>query len=145
MVILVQIIVFENAISCDELIIGKMGASCDCNYFNGMLDDISISSYDIQEEDWHVVTTWNFDEGKGNLTYDQDLRAGTIHGAYWVMPDGSLVGQAIRLENDESYVLDTNHDTKYLFLLNSPIIQHTFGYLLLVNFVEVCSPILTFT
>ena len=111
---------FENALSCDELIIGKMGASCDCNHFKGMLDDIIISSYDIQEEDWDVVTLWNFDEGKGNLTYDQGLRAGTIHGAYWVMPDGSLVGQAIRLENDESYVLDTNHNTKYLFFVELP-------------------------
>ena len=111
---------FENSLSCDELIIGKMGASCDCNYFNGMLDDISISSYDNQDGDWHVVSTWNFDEGKADLTYDQDLRAGTIHGAHWVMPDGSLVGQAIHLENDENYVLDTNHNTKYLFFVELP-------------------------
>ena len=111
---------FENNLGCDELIIGKMGASCDCNYFNGMLDEISISRYNNLEEAWDVVTLWNFNEGKGSLTYDQDSRTGTIYGAHWVMPDGSLVGQAIRLENEEDYVLDTNHDTKYLFFVELP-------------------------
>ena len=111
------------------------GASCDCNYFNGMLDDASISGYDIQDEDCMLYLRNSMKEG--NLTYDQDLRTGTIHGAHWVMPDGSLVGQAIRLENDESYVpiQITIQMSLFCWLPNTAHLQVS----ALVNFVEVCS------
>ena len=32
-------------------------------------------------------------------------RVGTIHGADWVMPDGSIVAQAVELLNDDTIVL----------------------------------------
>ena len=30
---------FESGDDCDELFIGRMGAGCDCNYFNGLIDN----------------------------------------------------------------------------------------------------------
>ena len=36
---------FQSGEDCDELNIGRMGAGCDCNYFYGLMDDVSISDY----------------------------------------------------------------------------------------------------
>ena len=33
---------YEQNRPCDEFIIGKMGAACDCNYFNGLIDNVKI-------------------------------------------------------------------------------------------------------
>ena len=37
---------FESGDDCDELFIGRMGAGCDCNYFNGLIDNLRIDSID---------------------------------------------------------------------------------------------------
>ena len=84
---------YQSGEDCDELFIGRMGAGCDCNYFNGMIDDVRIS-------DSTHSTTWEFPEGEGSVTMDENERHGDIIGAAWVMPDGSIVAQAIELEND---------------------------------------------
>ncbi len=85
---------FQNNLECDELIIGKMGAGCDCNYFMGMMDDVRISNAANE-------SFWNFPEGEGMYTNDLLGITGEINGASWVMPDGSIVTQAIQIFNGE--------------------------------------------
>ena len=78
-----------------KLYIGKMGAGCDCNYFMGMIDSVSISNQE------HSLD-WEFLEGEGSATNDESNQyQGEIIGASWVMPDGTIVAQAIQLFSDE--------------------------------------------
>ena len=83
---------FQDGLECDELYIGRMGAGCDCNYFMGMIDDVIISNSATE-------SSWQFQEGEGPDTVDDSGRNATISGASWVMPDGSIVTQAIQLFN----------------------------------------------
>ena len=101
---------FTSGEDCDELYLGRMGAGCDCSYFTGMLDNISIWSDSVfTDSDLTVelVSEWTFPEGEGAVTQDQSDRNGTIIGADWVMPDGTIVTQAIELSNDEDYTVDS--------------------------------------
>ena len=85
---------FQSGLECDELVIGKMGAGCDCNYFRGMIDDVKISNAANE-------SFWEFPEGEGMFTTDLMGITGEINGASWVMPDGSIVTQAIQIFNGE--------------------------------------------
>ena len=86
---------YQSGDECDELYIGKMGAGCDCNYFMGMIDSVSISNQE------HSLV-WEFLEGEGAFTNDeQNQYQGDIIGASWVMPDGTIVAQAVQLFSDE--------------------------------------------
>ena len=87
---------FQSGEDCDELYIGRMGAGCDCNYFYGLLDDLKISGLDFE-------SLWEFREGEGDETEDSLGLHGDIHGASWVMPDGTIVAQAVELEDEEYY------------------------------------------
>ncbi len=113
---------FESGSDCDEFIIGKMGAGCDCNYFEGLIDNVRVDKIDysglsnttdpnngtvtqtllIPEVNDDTVSIWEFTEGIGDLTVDQLSRNGTIHGASWVMPDGTIVAQAKELFNGQT-------------------------------------------
>ena len=96
---------FTAGDSCDELYIGKMGAGCDCNYFEGLLDNISIgTNHSNSSTEW--ISNWIFPEGEGSVTQDQSGRNGTIIGADWVMPDGTIVTQAVELSNDQDYTIN---------------------------------------
>ena len=100
---------FTSGDACDELYIARMGAGCDCYHFEGIIDDVTISFY--ENEIWEPISHWTFWEGEGGDTGDalNDAtmnRVGTIHGADWVMPDGSIVAQAVELLNDENLFLD---------------------------------------
>ena len=104
---------YENNDTCDELYIGRMGAACDCNHFAGMIDDVAISPYssygngeEAAEVFWNKFSNWTFSEGEGGSTFDENDRVGVIHGAAWVMPDGGIVAQAVKLENGEFINLD---------------------------------------
>ena len=94
---------FTSGDDCDELHIGSMGAGCECNYFQGMLDNVTVGtnlSSIGSEVTW--VSNWTFPEGEGMLTKDDINNAnGTIYGADWVMPDGTIVAQVIQLQNNE--------------------------------------------
>ena len=85
---------FQDGLECDELYIGRMGAGCDCNHFMGMLDDVVFRNAANE-------SNWQFQEGEGSVTVDYSSRNATINGASWVMPDGSIVTQAIQLFNGE--------------------------------------------
>ena len=92
---------FTSGDDCDELFIGSMGAGCACNYFNGMLDNVSIGtnlSTNGEEPTW--VSNWTFPEGEGMDTADVlSENTGQIYGADWVMPDGTIVAQAVEIKN----------------------------------------------
>ena len=91
---------YQSGADCDELFIGKMGAGCDCNYFNGMIDNVTISNSTES-------TSWQFPEGEGSITSDvYQNRTGEIDGASWVMPDGTIVTQAVELINDEDITIE---------------------------------------
>ena len=117
---------YQNNDSCDELYIGKMGAACDCNYFAGMIDDLYIRTYhnSVQvsnNSSWYDSSNWRFDEGEGSSTFDQNGDEGVIHGAAWVMPDGGIVAQAVKLENNEYIQLqDISANKTLLFYLEIP-------------------------
>ena len=86
---------YQSGEDCDELFIGRMGAGCDCNYFTGMIDDVTISNNEYS-------LNWGFLEGEGAVTYDDTSQyQGDINGASWVMPDGTIVAQAVQLFPDQ--------------------------------------------
>ena len=86
---------YQSGEDCDELFIGRMGAGCDCNYFTGMIDDVTISNDEYS-------LNWGFLEGEGAVTYDDTSQyQGDINGASWVMPDGTIVAQAVQLFPDQ--------------------------------------------
>jgi hypothetical protein len=79
-----------------------MGAGCDCNYFHGLLDNVSIGtglSNATSNVSW--TSNWTFAEGEGATTHDEANNTGEIHGADWVMPDGTIIAQAIELESGD--------------------------------------------
>ena len=86
---------YQSGDDCDELFIGRMGAGCDCNHLRGLLDDVIITT------ETGILSEWNFPEGEGWTTEDQTARLGAISGAAWVMPDGTIVAQAVELFNGE--------------------------------------------
>ena len=86
---------YQAGEDCDELFIGRMGAGCDCNYFTGMIDEVTISNDEYS-------LNWGFLEGEGAVTYDgTNQYQGDINGASWVMPDGTIVAQAVQLFPDQ--------------------------------------------
>ena len=99
---------FTSGEECDEFYIGRMGAGCDCNYFEGMMDNLSISIGMNGSSDLTLRSEWAFPEGEGNQTTDEltSTRQGSIVGADWVMPDGSIVAQAVELFIGEEHVVD---------------------------------------
>ena len=57
---------FTSGDDCDELFIASMGAGCECNYFHGMMDNLSVGtnlSFLGDEVTW--VSNWTFAEGEG--------------------------------------------------------------------------------
>ena len=98
---------FTTGEECDEFYIGRMGAGCDCNYFTGMMDNLSVWVADqLPNSTLELISKWTFPEGEGAVTQDQNSRNGTIIGADWVMPDGTIVTQAIELSNEQDYTID---------------------------------------
>ena len=105
---------FQSGEECDELYIGRMGAGCDCNYFYGLLDDVRIGNS-------YSESVWMFTEGEGDVTEDSQGLIGEIHGAAWVMPDGTIIAQAIELENGEYYYdISSNAGDTLLFFMEIP-------------------------
>ena len=105
---------FQSGEECDELYIGRMGAGCDCNYFYGLLDDVRIGNSNDE-------SIWMFGEGEGDMTEDSQGLMGDIHGAAWVMPDGTIIAQAIEIENDEYYYdISANAGDTLLFFMEIP-------------------------
>ncbi|MFL2953888.1 MAG: pre-peptidase C-terminal domain-containing protein [Candidatus Thalassarchaeaceae archaeon] len=101
---------FTSGDSCDELYIARMGAGCDCYYFEGIIDDVTIG-HKVENGAWTPKSHWAFSEGEGDETgdlieFDNPDRLGEIIGADWVMPDGSIVAQAVELLNDEYVMLE---------------------------------------
>ncbi|HIL65641.1 MAG TPA: hypothetical protein EYG33_05695, partial [Candidatus Poseidoniales archaeon] len=84
---------YQSGEACDEFYIGRMGAGCDCSYFYGLMDDIEISSSN------QSISDWSFPEGEGATTLDNSNRTANINGAAWVMPDGTIIAQAIEVKN----------------------------------------------
>jgi len=103
---------YQSGEDCDELFFGKMGAGCDCNFYYGMIDYIVISNIE------HTLT-WEFLEGEGSFTDDSTEEfGGEIDGASWVMPDGTLVAQAIELFSDEEvYEISGQEGDQLLFFM----------------------------
>ncbi|MGB0394036.1 MAG: pre-peptidase C-terminal domain-containing protein [Candidatus Poseidoniaceae archaeon] len=119
---------FTSGDACDELYIARMGAGCDCYHFEGIIDDVTISFY--EDDMWEPISHWTFWEGEGGDTGDalNDAtmnRVGTIHGADWVMPDGSIVAQAVELPNDEFLVLENIQEGDTL-LFYAELDEYTF-------------------
>ncbi len=96
---------YSSGESCDEFYIGRMGAGCDCHHFQGMIDNVTVRSVD-ETGNPLVVMEWLFTEGEGGITRDSSERLGTIVGADWVMPDGSIVAQAVELFAGQEYTIE---------------------------------------
>jgi hypothetical protein len=119
---------FTSGDSCDELYIARMGAGCDCYHFEGIIDEVSISF--AEDNVWTPVSDWTFWEGEGGDTGDAlndetMQRVGTIHGADWVMPDGSIVAQAVELSNHE-YIIIENAQQGDTLLFYAELEEYTF-------------------
>ena len=62
----------------------------------------------------------------GESTEDSHGVLGMIHGAAWVMPDGTIIAQAIELENGEYYSdISANAGDTLLFFMEIPNAQFT--------------------
>jgi len=142
---------FESGSDCDEFIIGKMGAGCDCNYFEGLIDNVRVDRIDysgssnttdpnngtengtvtqtllVPEINDDTVSMWTFPEGIGELTVDNVARNGTIHGASWVMPDGTIVAQAKELFNGQTLNgIDADAGDHLLYFVTLPEYTRSF-------------------
>ena len=110
---------YTSGDACDELYIARMGAGCDCYYFEGIIDEVKISF--VQDGEWEPASYWTFWEGEGADTGDALnngtlQRVGYINGADWVLPDGSVVAQAMELTNDEYiFIEDISEGDTLLF------------------------------
>jgi len=97
---------YETGLDCDELYLARMGAGCDCNHFEGVMDNITVragTNASTMEERLH----FDFPEGEGSETWDASgERMASIEGADWVMPDGSIVAQAVELFVGEGHELE---------------------------------------
>jgi len=97
---------YETGQDCDQLYIARMGAGCECAYFEGLLDNITIQS-GTNISSMVERSAWMFGEGEGSTTHDDhETRSGSIIGADWVMPDGSIVAQAVELFIGEEISID---------------------------------------
>ena len=97
---------FESGDACDELFLARMGAGCDCSHFEGVLDNITVRAGSNQA-DMDVRLHLDFPEGEGAETRDStEAYMASIEGADWVMPDGSIVAQAVELFVGEGYELE---------------------------------------
>lgn len=97
---------YSTGKACDELYLARMGAGCDCNHFEGLIDNISISS-GMNGSSMVERSRWMFSEGEGGFTADDHgNRTGIISGADWVMPDGSIVAQAVELVIGQDYFME---------------------------------------
>ena len=98
---------FEAGLECDELYLARMGAGCDCSHFEGVLDNITVragASSAAMELRLHL----DFPEGEGGETWDAaEAYMASIEGADWVMPDGSIVAQAVELFIGEGYDVES--------------------------------------
>ena len=106
---------YEADLACENLVIGRHGAGADRYHFHGMIDHVTISADDLRnmsDGNATLMTTtdatssWTFGEGEGDQTMDASNRSATIHGAAWVMPDGSIVAQAMEVENGDELILE---------------------------------------
>ena len=78
-------------------------------------------SITIPETNENTVSMWTFPEGIGELTVDHAARNGTIHGASWVMPDGTIVAQAKELLNGISLSnINANAGDHLLYFVTLP-------------------------
>ena len=59
---------YTSGDACDELYIARMGAGCDCYYFEGIIDEVKISF--VQDGEWEPASHWTFWEGEGGDTGD---------------------------------------------------------------------------
>ena len=68
-----------------------------------MIDEVTISNDEYS-------LNWGFLEGEGAVTYDgTNQYRGDINGASWVMPDGTIVAQAVQLFPDQELFDITGH------------------------------------
>lgn len=97
---------YETGLDCDEFYVARMGAGCDCNYFEGVLDNITVragTNITTMEERLRL----DFPEGEGGETWGASgERMASIEGADWVMPDGSIVAQAVQLFSNDEYEVE---------------------------------------
>ena len=97
---------YEGELACDELYIARMGAGCDCNHFEGVLDNMTVRS-GVDNSTLETRLHLDFPEGEGGETVDDSgERTGMIEGADWVMPDGSIVAQAVELFIGDGFDLE---------------------------------------
>jgi len=97
---------YETGLDCDELYLARMGAGCDCNHFEGVLDNITVRA-GMNSSTMVDRIHFDFPEGEGSETWDaSEERMASIEGADWVMPDGSIVAQAVELFVGEDYELE---------------------------------------
>ena len=99
------------------------GASNQSNGGNGngsLFSRSSSQSITFPEPNEDTTSLWTFNEGFGDVTYDNQDREGEIIGSAWVMPDGTIVAQAIELENGEDVEVDMTEGDMYLFFFELP-------------------------
>lgn len=97
---------YETGLDCDELYLARMGAGCDCNHFEGVLDNITVRA-GMNLSTMGDRIHFDFPEGEGSETWEaSEERIASIEGADWVMPDGSIVAQAVELFVGEDYELE---------------------------------------
>ena len=124
---------YEQTRDCNEFVIGKMGAACDCNYFDGLIDNVQIATVDygksngsqlnqlVLPKEGQYIAQFSFNEGSGSFTLSNQGHNGTIFGASWVLPDGTIVAQVVELFSDEYIEMyDIKKGDLHIFYIETP-------------------------
>ncbi|MDA0648286.1 MAG: lectin-like protein [archaeon] len=87
----------------------------------------TVQTLTMPEVNVETISFWSFPEGLGDITVDHAARNGTIHGASWVMPDGTIVAQAEQLFNGHTINnIDANAGDQLLFFATLPEYTRSF-------------------
>lgn len=102
----------DNSTSLGDFTIGDTGKSLEIGNnwagdkkgdYTGLIDEVQISTIETG-----LVGQWHFDEGSGNIAYDNSGYGndGTIHGAKWTI---GVSGKALSFDGSNDYVTVQDH------------------------------------
>ncbi|MFE3845750.1 LamG-like jellyroll fold domain-containing protein, partial [Thermoplasmatota archaeon] len=99
----------------DDVKIGRSHHAGGSEWFGGMIDEVRMYDrslnqseiqelYDVYNIERGLTNYWNFEDGSGNITYDQaGIINGSINGASWVVDDGAL-GNSLFFDGSDDYI-----------------------------------------
>ncbi len=124
---------YQSGEDCDEFYIARQGAGCDCNNYEGVLDDVRVwnrvltademknASNGILLNNSGLELELDFDEGSGDFSFDGVNNSKLeLQKTIWVDLDGKPLVNAKQLEQNDSFSLSGKENTRHLFWIDVP-------------------------